>query len=30
VFQDTELTDGGEATFGTYGVSYKLDYRITA
>jgi hypothetical protein len=30
VFRNTELTDGGEATFGTDGVSYKLDYRITA
>ena len=30
VFQHTELTDGGESTFGTDGVSYKLDYRITA
>jgi hypothetical protein len=30
VFQNTELTDGGESTFGTDGVSYKLDYRITA
>ena len=30
VFDKTELTNGGESTFGTDGVSYKLDYRITA
>jgi hypothetical protein len=30
VFDSTELTNGGESTFGTDGVSYKLDYRITA
>ena len=30
VFENTELTNDGESTFGTDGVSYKLDYRITA
>jgi hypothetical protein len=30
VFDHTELTDDGESTFGPDGVSYTLDYRITA
>jgi hypothetical protein len=30
VFDRTELTDDGESVFGTDGVSYTLDYRITA
>ena len=29
-FDQTELTNGGEMVFGTDGVSYTVDYRITA
>ena len=29
-FDPTELSDGGEMVFGKDGVSYTLDYRITA
>jgi hypothetical protein len=30
VYENTELTNDGEAVFGTDGVSYVMDYRITA
>jgi hypothetical protein len=29
-YDTTELTNDGEATFGTDGVSYTLDYRVTS
>ena len=29
-YDKTELTNGGDAVFGTDGVSYAMDYRITA
>lgn len=30
VYDKTELTNDGEAVFGTDGISYTMDYRITA